>query len=716
MISFDFSLRVNQIMKATQYTLLAIGLIYVFAANVNAQSNTLWQDLGLYGGQIEHIAIDPFDSSHLYVGSWMGDGFFASHDGGESWLIGAQKTGWFRNHVVYDIDIDTNNPKSIWVANDQFVDVSHDSGLTWKTFHSKEGRFCYAVKVDPHDVTGNTVYIGTGGPKGTDDLGVLFKTTDGGNTWVKKDITFPPDLQPFNIWQIALNPARQDEIWAASDKFDLSPEGRIFLSVDGGDNWVAWNTGLWNDGKVYYFSYVDGIVVHPQNPNLIFAADGNGVLRKQDGTNTATGWSWVTNTPIECRSLCIAPGYPYPVYAGLLNSVAKSTDDGETWDYYNWTGDFFSLAAAPDNPDIVFGGDANQGVFKSSDGAQNWQPKNNGIKANQVFATDVSPSNPDTLIAGTLAGVYRQTGGNKWVQVNNNLAFAVSYHPSNENTIFAGLDWEIGKSTDNGTTWTYTPTSDQTYANKVISIAISKAKPDIIFAGVAYDSGKKGQVIKSTDGGTTYGIVWETTVPVNAVKFHPANPQILFAGTGSFYEPVSPGNIYKSTDGGKTFSPASSRQLIVNSIAISASKPDLIYIGCGASDNSYTGIYKSTDAGKTWELKIKGLPKGKDGTAAFAVTSIKIDAANPDIVYAALYRHGIYVSLDGGNYWTCAGLSDYLSFDVNTTPNSMPHNATSAVRKSSLNIPSSTIIAGTGSGIFKCSSSGTGLAYRHYYR
>jgi hypothetical protein len=99
------------------------------------------------------------------------------------------------------------------------------------------------------------------------------------------------------------------------------------------------------------------------------------------------------------------------------------------------------------------------------------------------------------------------------------------------------------------------------------------------------------------------------------------------------------------------------------------------------------------------------LPRGKEGKPAFAVTSVKIDVANQDIVYAALYRNGIYVSLDGGNYWTCAGLSDYILFDVNSGP------AADIKQQNGLlqNFPSSTILAGTASGMFKCSSSGTGL-------
>ncbi|MCX5903734.1 MAG: hypothetical protein NTV89_09770, partial [Proteobacteria bacterium] len=527
-------------------------------------------------------------------------------------------------------------------------------------------------------------------------------------TWFKRENTFPPQYQPFNIWDIDVNPAVPDEIWATSRKAGLSPEGRIFMTMDGGNQWWSWNAGLWHDGQPYYFSFLDEIIIHPQNSNLIFSADGYGVLRKQDGTNTATGWSWVTDTT-GCRALCIAPGYPYPIYAGLVNSVAKSIDSGDSWDYFDRPGEFLCLAAPADNPDILFGGDVNRGVFKSADGAQTWEPKNEGIRSNQVFAIDVSPLSASTFVAGTLSGVYRQTGGTQWTRVNESIAYAVSFHPLHDNIIFAGFGWELGKSTDNGATWTYTDVSDKSDGHKVSSIAISKSNPDIICAGISFSSGKRGEVIKSTDGGTMYSMLWETTVPVNAVKLHPANTQILFAGTGSFYAPVAPGAIYKSIDGGKTFVPASSQQLTVNSIAISPSNPDLLYIGCGASNNSDTGIYKSTDAGITWDLKIKGLPRGKDGKPAFAVTGVKIDAANSDIVYASLYRHGIYVSLDGGNYWTCAGLSDYIMFDVNSGPAAA--RVAGGFKQKGLiqNLPSSTILAGTASGMFKCSSSGIGL-------
>jgi hypothetical protein len=128
-----------------------------------------------------------------------------------------------------------------------------------------------------------------------------------------------------------------------------------------------------------------------------------------------------------------------------------------------------------------------------------------------------------------------------------------------------------------------------------------------------------------------------------------------------------------------------------------------MFAGCGGSDCTYSGIYKSTDAGATWALASKGLPQ------EFAITAIKIDAASNTIIYAASFYGGIYVTLDGGNYWTMAGLSDYLVYDVKQAKilsDTVSINASSAFPSS---IPPTTIVAGTTSGIYQYASSGTGI-------
>jgi|GEM_PF-5542449 len=53
---------------------LSIYLIFLSLSipqEVKTQEDSPWKDLGLYGGQIEAIAIDPFDSSRLFAGSYL---------------------------------------------------------------------------------------------------------------------------------------------------------------------------------------------------------------------------------------------------------------------------------------------------------------------------------------------------------------------------------------------------------------------------------------------------------------------------------------------------------------------------------------------------------------------------------------------------------------------------------------------------------------------
>ncbi|MCX5902341.1 MAG: hypothetical protein NTV89_02470, partial [Proteobacteria bacterium] len=61
-------------MKMLHRIVLLVVLLGTCSPEIHAQGNPLWQDLGLYGGQIYRIAIDPFDSAYLYAGSWNGDG------------------------------------------------------------------------------------------------------------------------------------------------------------------------------------------------------------------------------------------------------------------------------------------------------------------------------------------------------------------------------------------------------------------------------------------------------------------------------------------------------------------------------------------------------------------------------------------------------------------------------------------------------------------
>ncbi len=119
------------------------------------------------------------------------------------------------------------------------------------------------------------------------------------------------------------------------------------------------------------------------------------------------------------------------------------------------------------------------------------------------------------------------------------------------------------------------------------------------------------------------------------------------------------GGLWKTVDGGATWNPVTDGQLSSSSVgamAVAPSNPDIVYIGMGETElrgniMQGDGVYKSTDAGKTWK------PAGLEKTQA--ISRIRVDPANPDIVYVAALGHpygpngerGVFRSTDGGKSW-----------------------------------------------------------------
>ena len=119
------------------------------------------------------------------------------------------------------------------------------------------------------------------------------------------------------------------------------------------------------------------------------------------------------------------------------------------------------------------------------------------------------------------------------------------------------------------------------------------------------------------------------------------------------------GGLWKTKDGGFTWKPVTDGQLkssSVGAVAVSASNPDIVYIGMGETElrgnvMQGDGVYKSVDSGKTW--KNIGLKNTQ------AISRIRIDPRNPDIVYVAAMGHpygpnterGVFKTIDGGKTW-----------------------------------------------------------------
>jgi len=128
---------------------------------------------------------------------------------------------------------------------------------------------------------------------------------------------------------------------------------------------------------------------------------------------------------------------------------------------------------------------------------------------------------------------------------------------------------------------------------------------------------------------------------INAIAFHPTNPDIIYIGAPA-------GGLWVTTTGGNNWTTTTDvlPTLGVSAIAVDPVNPSNIYIGTGdrdASDAPGLGVMKSTDNGATWSMSNTGM-------GSRVVGDLLIDPTNPQIVYAGT-TSGFFKSTDGGASW-----------------------------------------------------------------
>ena len=642
-----------------------------------------WGSMELYGGQINTLAISSKDSNLIFAGSWSGDGLFKSIDGGYHWV----SIDYFRNREVFSVVLGGDDQKTVWVAHSAYLTKSEDGGFSWKDcFSSEEERFSYCVVNHPHD--SNTAYLGCGGPERSDSGGAIFKTTDGGNNWKKL-----PLIADHNVRSIAIRQDSPEEIWIVSGH-EFINEGSIYKSVDGGESWISISTGLKE-------SWFDEIVLTADKPPVVFAGGGNGVYRSKDG---GVNWSQLSidGWPEDgwCRALALDPSDNHTVYAQCYYKFSRSTDSGDNWETYDLVLDdakfeLLALVIDPQRPGVVYGGDANLGIIKSENNGLDWNFINQGVSASHIFQTAVDPQNSEVIAASTMVGVYINREDTGWEALDYYPSYSLAFDPHDGATLFAGFDGWLGKFGLMSGSAYLLEFPEQT----VNTIAIDPSNPDILYIGTESFPLDSGEIHKSNDGGETWKQLLTGNVPINVIKIDPKDQSILYAGSGLFYAPVIMGNLYKSTDGGNNWYMTPLGNMVINTVEIDPNHPETLYAGSGAPGvDCAKGVFKSVDRGNTWQYSSKGLPL--DCT----VVDIELNPDETQIVYAATFEQGVFISRDGGEYWTLLGMSDYWVYDV--TSSSLYKDLTRVRTPPPL---LNQFYTGTASGLYQYSGAGTGM-------
>ena len=202
-----------------------------------------------------------------------------------------------------------------------------------------------------------------------------------------------------------------------------------------------------------------------------------------------------------------------------------------------------------------------------------------------------------------------------------------------------------------------------------------------------YISFDNGGIWRSTDFGSNWFPLFDDqpTGSIGAIAVAPSDPNIIYVGSGAgiIRPDLATGDgMYKSTDAGKTWIHLGLRNSqMIAYIDVDPKNPNRLFVaalGHPYGPNEERGIFRSTDGGQTFE---KVLYKDEYTSG----NDVRIDPANPNIVYAVLWQqqqsfiegqgfggaaNGVFKSTDGGTTWNqlTNGLPSVIQANIAIAP------------------------------------------------
>lgn len=361
-----------------------------------------------------------------------------------------------------------------------------------------------------------------------------------------------------------------------------------------------------------------------------------------------------------------------------------------------------SIAVHPTNPNILYVGTAQGGLYRSLDGGNVWTPLLDNALSLSIGAVAIAPSDPTIVYVGTGepgfsldsffgVGIYRITNAdspNPTVAGPLNAGSAggdvftgrsiseIIVHPTNANIIFASTVTGVGGLGGNqpvgapalglyrsNNALAGTPTFEKlaiqgtaAASRSVIDLAIEPGNPNYLLAAVVGNGGDGG-VYLSTNALDAVPTFTRTLTTGDGAELGRAElavnktgstiTVIVASGTGS-------GTIYKSTDGGLTFPQSIDNNFCSGqcfydiAVAIDPTDANKVYIG-GSPTIPFA---RATDGTLNFLTSQTGLHVD---THAIAVAP-----SNTNTIYFGS-DGGVWKSIDGGTNWTSQNTSTLSS-------------------------------------------------------
>ena len=314
-----------------------------------------------------------------------------------------------RSDTVVAIALHPTKPNILYIATDEAVYKSNDTGETWRRLNGELARArVISLAIDPH-LPAN-VFAGTNG-------GGTYKSPDGGRHWHQFNAGQQKGTISAIVNQVVFNPLGSETVYAATTV-------GVFRSSDGGRNWTERMAGMKE------INFIVTLAIDPDHPNIMYAGTTGGVYRTKNATES---WEKVTKGMVafDAKMASMALGVnrividgtnPDILYAGTTQGLYKSTNQGDQWTKVGKTlHDVYisEIQLDPTHSHIMYLA-TSEGVQKSTDGGNSWELKNSGIEATSIRSIQISPSDQKILYAGTNGGgLYRTVnGGETWSRVS----------------------------------------------------------------------------------------------------------------------------------------------------------------------------------------------------------------------------------------------------------------------------------------------------------